>query len=167
MNIIYWRPTICLAVYNLTSFSQQRCKVGIVATWYRRGNWGSERWRSLLASFVAGIGFWTSLTLESMTPATVLHWLPPRSLHFLITLSCEKSRSPGWVARWDRSSFQYARVVGFIPSQGAHKNQPVNVSIDGTTNQSLSLFPSQVNFVSGKKVIWYHVQSQNKEFFHE
>ena len=61
-------------------------------------------------------------------------------LHFyLITGSEHFPEIPGWVVQLVRAFSQYAKVVGLIPGQSTHKNQPVNASISGTTNQCFSL----------------------------
>ena len=48
-----------------------------------------------------------------------------------------------------RASSWYTKVVGSIPGQGTYKNQPMSVSISGTTNRclflSLPLFLSKIN----------------------
>ena len=43
------------------------------------------------------------------------------------------------MAQLVRVSSQYTMVMGSILSQGIYKNQPMNASISGTTNQSMSL----------------------------
>ena len=46
--------------------------------------------------------------------------------------------SPGWVVQWSEPLPRYVKVVGSIPGQGTYKNQPMNASVSGTTNQCFS-----------------------------
>ena len=43
---------------------------------------------------------------------------------------------PGWVAHLVRAWSQCTKVSGSIPGQDTYKNQPMNASVSGTTNQS-------------------------------
>ena len=57
----------------------------------------------------------------------------------------KKKPCPGRVALLVRALSQYAKVVGSIPGQGTHKNQPVNASVSGTTNRCFSLSLKYIN----------------------
>ena len=46
---------------------------------------------------------------------------------------------PGWVAQLVRASSQYTKVAGSIPGQGTRKTQPMNASVHGAANRSISL----------------------------
>ena len=46
-----------------------------------------------------------------------------------------QGHSPSCVAQLVNVPLIYTRAVGLIPSQGTYKNEPMNASISGTTNQ--------------------------------
>ena len=45
----------------------------------------------------------------------------------------------GQTGQWVRVLCSHAKAAGSIPGQGTYRNQPMNASVSGTTNQSLSL----------------------------
>lgn len=43
-----------------------------------------------------------------------------------------------WVAQLVRASPQFTEIVGWIPSRGTSKSQPMEASVSGTTNPCFS-----------------------------
>ena len=64
-----------------------------------------------------------------------------------------KNLGPGWFAQLVRALSCNARVVGLNPSQDTYKNQPMNVSLNGTTNQYYSLSLSKITKKGRKELV--------------
>ena len=77
---------------------------------------------------------------------------------------------PGQVAQLVRASSWYTMVVGSIPGQGTYKNQPMNASVHGTTNQCFSLSKKSINKTCKKPNMWsvlhFTERSYTNKVFH-